>query len=84
MAIIQPFKAVRPAKDKAPFVSSRSYDEYSKKEREAILSFNPFSFLHIINPGFKFQKKVTGAKRFRLVHNRYLEFLEDNIHQRYY
>lgn len=79
MAIVKPFKAIRPAKDKVPFVASRSYQEYSKKELEAVLSFNPFSFLHIINPGYKFDKRVSGPKRFKLVYNRYLEFLEDNI-----
>ncbi|MGB5499790.1 MAG: DUF1015 family protein, partial [Maribacter sp.] len=79
MAVIKPFKAVRPTKDKVAFVSSRSYQEYSAKELEAALSFNPFSFLHIINPGFKFDKEVSGEERFKMVHNRYLEFLEDNI-----
>jgi len=79
MAEIKPFKAVRPTKDKVAFVSSRSYQEYSKKELEAALSFNPFSFLHIINPGFKYDKQVSGEARFKMVHNRYLEFLEDNI-----
>ncbi len=79
MAIIKPFKAVRPTKDKVAFVTSRSYQEYSHKELEAALSFNPFSFLHIINPGFKFDKQVSGNERFKLVRNRYLEFLEDNV-----
>lgn len=79
MAIIKPFKAIRPTKDKAVLVASRSYEEYSKKELEATLSYNPFSFLHIINPGFKFDKKVKGQERFKLVYNRYLEFLEGNI-----
>lgn len=79
MATIKPFRAIRPAKDKVAFVASRSYQEYSKKELNAVLKFNPFSFLHIINPGFKFDKQVSGPERFKLVHNRYLEFLEDNI-----
>lgn len=79
MAIVKPFKAIRPQKDKVSFVASRSYEGYSKKELKATLKFNPFSFLQIINPGFKFDKKVTGRERFKLVHNRYLEFLEDNI-----
>ncbi|EAR00401.1 DUF1015 domain-containing protein [Maribacter sp. HTCC2170] len=79
MATIKPFKAVRPTKDKVAFVSSRSYQEYSDEELEAALNFNPFSFLHIINPGFKFDKEVSGEERFKMVHNRYLEFLEDNI-----
>ncbi len=79
MAIIKPFKATRPAKDKVVHVASRSYQDYSKKELEAELSFNPFSFLHIINPGYKFRKKVSGPERFKLVHNRFLEFLENSI-----
>ncbi len=79
MATIKPFKAIRPTKDKVSYVASRSYENYSTKELNAILSYNPFSFLHIINPGFKFDKKVSGRARFNLVHNRYLEFLEDNI-----
>ncbi len=79
MAIVKPFRAIRPTKDKAPFVVSRSYQSYSEKELSANLEFNPFSFLHIINPGYKFDKQVTGSKRFSLVRNRYLEFLEDDI-----
>lgn len=79
MAKIQPFKAIRPALDKVAFVVSRSYEEYSRKEVDARLRYNPFSFLHIINPGFKFDRKVKGSERFKLVRNRYLEFLEDGI-----
>lgn len=79
MALIKPFKAIRPTRDKASLVASRSYDEYSKDELKSVLKYNPFSFLHIINPGFKFDKNITGEERFKLVHNRYLEFLEDNI-----
>ncbi|MGI9551531.1 MAG: DUF1015 domain-containing protein [Aurantibacter sp.] len=79
MAIIKPFKAIRPVKDKVAFVASRSYQEYSRKELNAVLAFNPFSFLHIINPGYKYSKNVSGQERYKLVHSRYLEFLEDNI-----
>lgn len=79
MATIKPFKAIRPAKDKVAFVASRSYQEYSRKELNAVLAFNPFSFLHIINPGYKYSKNVSGQERYKLVHSRYLEFLEDNI-----
>lgn len=79
MATIKPFKAIRPAKDKVAHVVSNSYQSYSRKELNAELSFNPFSFLHILNPGYKYSKSVSGQKRFQLVHNRYLEFLEENI-----
>ncbi|GMN09102.1 DUF1015 domain-containing protein [Croceitalea sp. MTPC9] len=82
MATILPFKAIRPAVDKVAFVASRSYEEYQKEELNSILKYNPFSFLHIINPGFKFDKSITGKERFKLVHNRYLEFLEDNTFQK--
>ena len=79
MAVVKPFKAIRPAADKVAHVASRSYEDYSKEELRANLKFNPFSFLHIINPGFKFHKKVSGDERFKLVHNRYMEFLEEKV-----
>lgn len=79
MARIKPFTAIRPAKDKVPFVASRSYEDYSNLEREAILRYNPFSFLHIVNPGYRYHKEISGSERFGLVRNRYLEFLEAGI-----
>lgn len=79
MAIVKPFRAIRPTSDKVALVASRSYDEYDEKELNAALAYNPFSFLHIINPGYKFHKDISGKERFRLVRNRYLEFLEDDI-----
>lgn len=79
MATIKPFKAIRPAKDKVANLVSNSYQSYSRRQLNAELSFNPFSFLHIINPGYKYSKTVKGQQRFQLVHSRYLEFLEENI-----
>ncbi|NKI32546.1 DUF1015 domain-containing protein [Croceivirga thetidis] len=78
MASIKPFKAIRPAPDKVSFVASRSYEEYDKKELKAVLAYNPYSFLHIINPGFKYHRNSSGEERFKLVRNRYLEFLEES------
>lgn len=79
MAIVKPFKAVRPSRDKVALVSSKSYEAYTPAELGAKLDFNPFSFLHVINPGYKYHQEVAGEQRFRLVHNRYLEFKENNI-----
>lgn len=79
MANIHPFKAVRPTRDKAGLVASRSYEDYSSGELTAQLEYNPFSFLHIVNPGYKFQHHTAGERRFQLVKNRYLEFKEDEI-----
>ncbi|NKQ38309.1 MAG: DUF1015 domain-containing protein [Methanosarcinales archaeon] len=79
MAIVKPFRAIRPTRDKVALVTTRSYDIYDKTERKTILKHNPFSFLHILKPGFKYKKHVTGEERFKMVHSRYCEFLETNI-----
>lgn len=79
MAKIIPFRAVRPSRDKVGLVASRSYQEYSVEELKFQLEHNPYSFLHIINPGYKFQQEISGEKRFHLVKNRYLEFREEGV-----
>ena len=79
MATVIPFKAVRPTRDKVSLLAARSYDSYTPAQRKARLRDNPFSFLHIVNPGFKYQKQISGRKRYQLVKNRYLEFKEDNV-----
>lgn len=79
MAHIIPFKAVRPTRDKVSLVASRSYQTYTQAEREARLDYNPFSFLHIVNPGYKYHLELKGEERYKLVRNRYLEFKEDDI-----
>ena len=79
MAKIIPFKAVRPTRDKVSLIASRSYESYTSYQTEARLRDNPFSFLHILNPGYRYHKETTGEERYNLVRNRYLEFKEDGI-----
>ena len=79
MAIVKPFKAVRPSRDKVALVSSKSFDAYTDKELDAKLEFNPFTFLHIINTGYKYHQEFTGEQRFQMIHNRYEEFKENKI-----
>ena len=79
MARIIPFKAVRPTRDKVSLVASRSYETYTQEERDSRMEYNPFSFLHIINPGYKYHKSLRGKERYRMVRNRYNEFKEDHI-----
>lgn len=80
MAIVKPFKGVRPSRDKVALVSSKSYEAYTQEELSAKLNLNPFSFLHVVNPGYKYHHEdITGEKRFKLVYNRYLEFKEEHI-----
>ncbi|UYW01861.1 DUF1015 domain-containing protein [Flavobacterium agricola] len=79
MAKIIPFKAVRPTADKVSLVTARTYDDYSPAELAAQLDFNPYSFLHIINPGYALQQKITNEKRFKMVRNKYLDFKKDAV-----
>lgn len=79
MAKIIPFRAVRPTRDKVSLLAARSYESYTAMQVESRLRDNPFSFLHIVNPGYKYQKEISGKERYGLVRNRYQEFKEDEI-----
>lgn len=77
MPEIIPFRAVRPTRDKVSLIASRSYESYTKKERTYRLKTNPYSFLHVLNPGYKYDKVISGPRRFQLVKNRFEEFKEN-------
>lgn len=47
MAIVRPFRAVRPAKEYADKVISLPYDVMNREEAAKMAEGNPFSFLHI-------------------------------------
>ncbi|WP_178988102.1 DUF1015 domain-containing protein [Winogradskyella schleiferi] len=79
MPKIIPFKAVKPTRAIVGLVASRPYQSYTLDERESRMAYNPYSFLHIVNPGYKYDQEVKGEERYRLVKNRYLEFKEDGI-----
>ena len=79
MAIVKPFKAVRPSRDKVALVSSKSYEAYTPAELGAKLDFNPFTFLHIIHPGYKHPQETSSEHRFQMVHDSYKEFKENGI-----
>ncbi|MFV9551276.1 DUF1015 domain-containing protein [Algibacter sp. PT7-4] len=79
MAKIIPFKAVRPTRAIVGLVASRPYQSYTVNERESRMDYNPYSFLHIVNPGYKYAQIITGEERYKLVKNRYLEFKEDGV-----
>ena len=79
MAKIYPFKAFRPTRDKVSLVTSRSYEDYSAAELASQLDFNPLSFLHILNPAYTNQQKITFERRFKLVHQKYQDFKVDQV-----
>src|SRR6187402_211821 len=47
MAVIRPFRALRPARNVAPAVSSVPYDVVSTEEARQLAANNPLSFLHV-------------------------------------
>ena len=47
MSLIRPFRAVRPARETAPAVSSVPYDVVNTEEARQLAADNPLSFLHV-------------------------------------
>ncbi len=47
MAVLRPFRAIRPAEDKAAQVTALPYDVMSRQEAAEMAAGNPYSFLHI-------------------------------------
>jgi uncharacterized protein (DUF1015 family) len=85
LAIVRPFKAVRPTRDKVHLVASRSYVSYTPKQLRSKLMENPFSFLHIIHPDMsatKLHQAGNLGERFQLVRSKYESFLSEEILQR--
>lgn len=79
MSKIIPFKAVRPTTDKVALVTCRNYEDYSAAELAAWLNFNPYSFLHIINPAYQNVQNISIEKRFKGVANKFVDFKNNEI-----
>lgn len=79
MPKLTPFKAVKPTRAIVGLVAARPYQSYTVDERESRMEYNPYSFLHIVNPGYKYDQEVSGEERYKLVRNRYLEFKEEHV-----
>ena len=80
MISLRPFRAVRPTRDKAYLVATRSYLTYTTDTLKNKLAHNPFTFLHVINPE-KGMKLKAGKSRYRYVREAYEEFSEQGIFQ---
>lgn len=50
MAVIRPFRALRPVPERAPSVASVPYDVVNTDEARALADGNPLSFLHVSRP----------------------------------
>lgn len=78
MISLKTFKAVRPTRDKAYLVATRSYLSYGPETLHNKLAHNPFTFLHIINPA-KGMKLKHGKTRYGHVKAAYDEFVQEGI-----
>ena len=74
MAIVRPFKAIRPTRDKANLVATRSYLSYSDETLKEKLEHNPFTFLHIINPYYKNIIRQKGINKLNAVKDKFNDF----------
>ncbi len=81
MAVLQPFRGIRPSRDKAHLVASRSVHLYKTRILNAKLEENPFTFLHVILPesGRKASTRPNTTERFRLVRQRFEEFMKKGV-----
>ena len=78
MITVKPFKALRPTRDKAYLVATRSYVGYSDQRLEHKLRNNPFTFLHVINPDGK-NDSAFGEERFLKVKRKFELFCKERI-----
>ncbi len=81
MAIIHPFKALRPVRDKVHLVATRPYYSYKKNVLKAKLQDNPYTFLRIINPEFHAKSKTqpNSPERFEQVKESYEKFKAEGV-----
>lgn len=78
MIKINPFQAIRPTRDKAYLVASRSYLSYSESTLREKLLNNPYTFLHVINPEYSLDLPLlNGVEKYKLVRQKYLNFRAD-------
>lgn len=76
---IKPFRALRPTRDKAYLVATRSYVSYTDESLRDKLLNNPFTFLQIIHPDRYGEPLTFGKERFKKVRHRFEEFCDRGI-----
>ena len=68
MALLKPFRTLRPKVEYAKKVSSPPYDVLSREEAKALAEKNPLCFLHVVNAEIDFPKDV--------------DIYDDNVYQK--
>ena len=77
MITVKPFKAVRPTRDKAYLLATRSYMTYTNDELIDKLENNPFSFFHVISPDK--EHDLSGTTKFKMVRSKFEDFCKQRI-----
>jgi uncharacterized protein (DUF1015 family) len=63
MAIVKPFKALRPSRDKVAQVSAPSYDSGNREKSYQELQSNPHSYLHVVKPYLHFKNEKKNPEK---------------------
>jgi uncharacterized protein (DUF1015 family) len=80
MIQVKPFKAIRPKRDKANLVASRSYLTYSESTLREKLINNPFTFLHVINPEYSLNTPLLYEyNKYKMVREKLNYFIKKEI-----
>jgi uncharacterized protein (DUF1015 family) len=81
MAIVKPFRGIRPSPDKVHLVASRPVDSYKPQQLNAKLAENPYTFLHVIKPEFgQAVKSKTGSnEQLTKIKAKFKEFIHQQI-----
>lgn len=81
MAVIKPFKAIRPREDLANRVASLPYDVLNRQEAKIIAKDNPYSFLHIDKSEIDLEDNINqyDEKVYIKARENLNQFIEQNI-----
>lgn len=81
MAVVKPFRAILPTKDKVHLVASRSVDSYNSFELRYKIQTNPYSFLRIIKPEFNENKKSkpNSPELLKKIKEKFSEFIHEGV-----
>lgn len=84
MAVIRPFRCVRPAPDQAEKAAALPYDVYSEKEARKAVEGNPVSFLNIDRPETQFPEGTDpyGEEVYRKGRDLLREMIRNGIYQK--
>ena len=81
MAVIKPFKGIRPSPDKVHLVASRPLDTYKPEILKSKLKENPYTFLHVIKPDFgeKEKSKPNSPELLKKIKSKFISFIQQGI-----